>query len=421
MGINIEVAGDENSCRAAAKSLTSISQGIQSGGTSFHTALSESEATWQGTAGDAFRNRLQPIGQSVDNIASHAQTAAQALNNFADDLTTVKSRMNQARSIATSAGLTVNGNTIEQPTAPAPVQGPTASGGSAAMTPQAAQAQRSYQTQQQAYQQVQQTVNEARTIEANAHNTLGQQMSTWHTLAADAAEQSPWILGGLGTGAVGSAIDKADEWAEQAETRSSQAKVWQAVADRFNDPYYASQAARQAGVYETEASSFERMAASASHYTAGLRGTQIGNILKANMNNLAKLDGTLGKIAEKIPIVGAVAALGQTGYDIATDPDKSAGTVIKHVSADMGGFVAGTAATEGMLATAAAIGMAGGPATLIAVGVGVGVAYGVGEVVNHWPEIQHWGENTYNTVSNDVRSGVDNAAHAIGHFFSSVF
>ncbi len=420
MGINIDVAGDENSCRAAAKSLTTLSQGIEAGGTSFHTALSESESDWQGQAGDAFRTRLQPVGQSVDTIASHTQTAAQALNSFADDLTTVKSRMNQARSIASSAGLTVNGTTIEEPTAPGPVQQSTA-GAQPAMTPQAAQAVRNYQTQQQAYQQVQQTVTEARTIETNAHNTLGQQMNAWQTMAKDAWDQKYWLVGGAATGIVGSEIDKADDWAEKAATRTEQAEVWQSVADKFKDPYYASQAARQAGVYEAEASDFDRLATSASHYTAGLQGSTLGNILKANMKTLFKLDGTLGDIAEKIPVIGVGASLFQTGYDIATDKDKSPGEIAKHVGADMGGFVAGTAATEGALALAGTIGLAGGPVTLLAVGVGIGVAYGVGELVNHWPQIQHWGENTYNTVSNDVSTGVSEATHAVGHFFSSIF
>jgi uncharacterized protein YukE len=70
MGINIEVAGDENTCRATATALTTVSQGISNGATAFHTARSESESLWQGQAGDAFRSRLQPIGQSVDNILS---------------------------------------------------------------------------------------------------------------------------------------------------------------------------------------------------------------------------------------------------------------------------------------------------------------------------------------------------------------
>src|SRR5205807_5156078 len=133
------------------------------------------------------------------------------------------------------------------------------------------------------------------------------------------------------------------------------------------------------------------------------------------------LSGKLGQIAEKIPVLGAGFAIAQTGWDIAHNPDKSAGSIGKTVGADMGGFVAGTAATEGLLAGAMAVGLAGGPATLIAVGVGVGVAYGVGEVVNHWPQIQHWGENTYNTVSNDIRTGLGDAAKDVGHFFSSIF
>jgi hypothetical protein len=151
--------------------------------------------------------------------------------------------------------------------------------------------------------------------------------------------------------------------------------------------------------------------------TAGLRGTKIGSLLEANVNTYAEFGGKLGSVAEKIPIVGGVLALGQTGYDVLTDKDKSAGAVAKHVGADMGGFVAGTAATEGALALAGTVGLAGGPVTLAAVGIGVGVAYGVGEVVNHWPEISHWAGDT----AQDIGHGVENAGKAVGHFFSSIF
>ncbi|MEW2501498.1 MULTISPECIES: hypothetical protein [unclassified Amycolatopsis] len=55
--------------------------------------------------------------------------------------------------------------------------------------------------------------------------------------------------------------------------------------------------------------------------------------------------------------------------------------------------------------------------TLAAVGIGVGVAYGVGEVVNHWPEISHGAGDT----AQDIGHGVENAGKAVGHFFSSIF
>ena len=428
MGINIEVAGDENSCRATATALTTVSQGISNGATAFHTARSESESLWQGQAGDAFRSRLQPIGQSVDNISGQTQTAAQALHTFADSLITVKSRMNQARSMASAAGIPVNGNVIETPGAPAPVQGPTASGGPPPMTPQAAQAMQDFQTRQQAYGQIQQTVNEARTIESNAHAALGQQMNAWQTMLKDAESQWVFLAIGTPTSVVGAEVDKADEWGELAETRSNQAKIWQSVADRLKDPYDISRTAAQAGVYEAEASKLDSLSASASRLTFGLRGNMVGNFLKLNMGDITNLSGKLGQIAEKIPVLGAGLAVVQTGWDIGTDPDKSAGSVLKHVGSDMGGFVAGTAATEGTLALAATVGLAGGPVTLAAVGIGIGVAYGVGELVNHWPQVQHWAENTAETVTHDVADGVATAEHAIGNaaqsvgsFFSKVF
>jgi hypothetical protein len=38
MGIGLRVAGDEQSCRAAAQQLTSLAEGIIKGGTAFYTA-----------------------------------------------------------------------------------------------------------------------------------------------------------------------------------------------------------------------------------------------------------------------------------------------------------------------------------------------------------------------------------------------
>ena len=417
MPIDLKVAGDENSCRATAQQLTSLADGIHNGGTAFHTARSESENLWHGSAGDAFRDRMQPIGQHTDDIANQSRTAGQALHEFADDLTTVKARMNQARQIAQSAGLLVNGDSIADAKAPPPVQGPAPSGGQPAMTPEVAQARADSQRQQQAYQQAQQTVSDARKLEQNAHNELERKMTAWQTMLKDASDQKYWLVAGVGTGSVGTAIARANKWAEVAQARGEQAQIWRSVADRLKDPYDISRSAAQAGVYEKDAAKFESLLKSDSTLTAGLRGTKIGDLLKASVDDIPGVTGKLGSVAEKIPVVGGLLALGQTGYDIAADKDKSVGAVAKHVGADMGGFVAGTAATEGALALAGTVGLAGGPVTLAAVGIGIGVAYGVGEVVNHWPEISHWAGDT----ASDIGHGVENAGKAVGHFFSSIF
>ncbi|NKQ59056.1 hypothetical protein HFP15_40060 [Amycolatopsis sp. K13G38] len=233
----------------------------------------------------------------------------------------------------------------------------------------------------------------------------------------DASDQKYWLAAGVTTGVVGAAINKANKWAEIAQTRTEQAQIWRNVADRLKDPYDISRTAAQAGAYEQDAAKFENLLKSDSTLTAGLRGTKIGDLLKASVDDIPGVAGKLGSVAEKIPVVGGLLAIGQTGYDIVDDKDKSAGAIAKHVGADMGGFVAGTAATEGALALAGTVGLAGGPVTLAAVGIGVGVAYGVGEVVNHWPEISHWAGG----VATDVGHGVENAGKAVGHFFSSIF
>jgi ABC-type transporter Mla subunit MlaD len=242
-------------------------------------------------------------------------------------------------------------------------------------------------------------------------------MNAWQTMLKDAGDQKYWLVAGVTTGTVGTAIAKADKWAEVARARTEQAQIWRSVADKLKDPYDISRTAAQAGVYEKDAAKFEQLVKSDRTLTAGLSGTKIGDLLKANLNDVTGVAGKLGSVAEKVPVVGGLLAAGQTVYDVMHDNNKSAGAIAQHVGADMGGFVAGTAATEGAMALAATIGVAGGPVTLAAVGIGVGVAYGVGEVVNHWPEISHWAGDT----AGDIGHGVENATKAVGNFFSSVF
>lgn len=259
MPIDLRVAGDENSCRATAQQLTTLADGIGNGATAFHTARSESENLWHGSAGDAFRDRMQPIGQHTDDVANQSRSAGQALHAFADDLTTVKARMSQARQIAQSAGLPVDGDSINDPKAPPPVQGPGPEGSSPAMSPEAAQAQQSYQRQQKAFQDAQQTVSDARKLEQNAHSALEQKMNAWQTMLKDASDQKYWLAAGVTTGTVGTAIGRANKWAAVAQARNEQAQIWRSVADRLKDPYDISRTAAQAGVYEKDAAKFESL------------------------------------------------------------------------------------------------------------------------------------------------------------------
>ncbi len=417
MPIDLKVVGDENSCRSAADQLMSLADGITQGGTAFHTARSESETLWTGQAGDAFRARMQPAGEKTDDVADSSRTAAQNLHAFADDLTTVKARMTQARNIAASAGLTVNGDTIADPVAPpSPPAQPSAPGGnSSAPNPGAVQAQQDYQRQQAAFQQARETVSDARKLEQSAHNTLEQKMNAWDTMLKDAADQRCWIAAGAVTGMVGTAISQADKWGKIASARNAQVELFKRIAANAEDPFEEAAAARAAGVFEPGATKAQAALDGNLKWTEGLSGTKVGDVLSASLKDIPSIGSKLPEIAEKLPVVGGVIALGQTAWD--SRNAKNPGDVAKAAGADLGGYVAGSLATEGTLAGFAAVGLAGGPVTLAAVGVGVGVAYGVGELVNHWPEVSHWAENT----ASDIGHGVSSAAHSVGHFFSSIF
>ena len=424
--IDLRIAGDEQSCRDTADQLIALADTVNQGGTAFHTARSESETLWTGKAGDVFRDRLQPIGTKVDDVADQSHAAAQALHGFADDLTTAKSRMNQARSIAAAAGLKIDGDTIEQPQAPPPIQGPAPAGTTPPATPEYEAQQQQYQREQTAYQQAAQTAAEARTIEQNAHNTLDQKMNAFQTMLQDANDQKYWLIAGNTTGPLGTAIEQTNKWGEIAETRATQLDMLKKLIGETDDPFREAVAARAAGVFEQTAAQAANAESSNSKLALGLKGTKLGDLLASNANDLLKLDGTLGSVAEKIPVIGAVVAVDQTVFD--SRNAKNVGDVAKAAGADMGGFVAGTAATEGTLAAAAAFGLAGGPVTLAAVGIGAGVAFGVGEVVNHWGAITHGVADAANAVGSGVEHaatavghGVADAAKSVGHFFSSIF
>ncbi|MGH3327465.1 MAG: hypothetical protein ACRDPT_06685 [Streptomycetales bacterium] len=110
----------------------------------------------------------------------------------------------------------------------------------------------------------------------------------------------------------------------------------------------------------------------------------------AKQLRIAKAPAVLGKV----PVVGVFA----TGVQVTTDiinGKPAAQSVTKGVAT----FAAGTLVTEGALAGAMALGLAGGPVTLAAVGLGAVAAWGAGEIVEHWgDDIANFGEDVWDSV-----------------------
>ncbi len=391
MGVDLRVAAEEASCRETAAKLATLDAGVEAVATNFHRARGESEAMWTGTAGEAFRSNMASAGKGSDDIAAGTRDAGRALGDFADDIATVRARLEHARGVATDAGLTVNGDIIEEPhnaVYPADFTGPPAPGMLTADHPDAAAAQADYQRKLAAYREAQTIASEARGIEKAAHDTLGQKMSTWQTVLNDASKQKWWQLAGAATGTIGSAIQQAGKWNLTAQTRYAQAATYAKILSEVDDPWHRAAATRAAGVFENSADDAARMARANANLAIGVKDTKLGDLLARNLvRSVDESSGAFAKLGSKVPVVGVVLAGGQTAIE---SWGKDADEWAKSAGANLGGAVVGSLATDAALATAASLGLAGGPATLVAVGVGTAVAFGVGELVNHWPEINEW-------------------------------
>ena len=396
--IDLRVEADENSCRQAAEQLKEFADGLHQHGTCFHRARTESEQVWRGQAADAFRDGARPAGQRTDEIIDHAHKASRSLHSLADDVGTVKSRMEQARQVAAEAGLTVDGNLIHAPQASATPGGPTPA---PAPPDTLGTATGENSQQQQAFRDAQQTVGDARQLERAVHSRTQDQMKVFQ-LALDAIRNDTvWSIAAKATGAVGTALAEADKWSEVAEDKKAKVTRWQALADKASDPYKEAQFTRRANELGNDANNATRSMNTNERAAAGLRDTKLGRAVAANPGSLAEDGSTLAKIGGKIPYLGA----GITTATYLKDGSKS-GEWGKSAVKDFGGFAAATVTTDGALAGAAALGLAGGPVTLGAVALGFGAAYGVGEVVDHWGDIKH---------------GVSDAGKSVSHLAGKIF
>jgi hypothetical protein len=76
------------------------------------------QAAWTGGAADAAESKLRSAKKNLDDVHDRVVGVGTALSTFADELDVAIARMETARSIATSGGLTVSGDCVEKPAEP---------------------------------------------------------------------------------------------------------------------------------------------------------------------------------------------------------------------------------------------------------------------------------------------------------------
>lgn len=215
--LNTFVAGSPGSVRACADAIRQTGVGVEDTAEGWHRARSCSESVWEGQAADGFRDSASRNGRDADGLADLFIRMARAMSVFADDLDTVRARMEHAKQAAREGKLSVLLNSIQLPdTPPTGLPGTLPGRASAAESAAHSQATADFQAaqalqqqQQAAYAEAEAIVTEARQFERAAHarftdalnatsNALGGvgQAGTWGQAAAAPTSATAAALAG---------------------------------------------------------------------------------------------------------------------------------------------------------------------------------------------------------------------------------
>lgn len=414
MPLNTELKGSSSSIREAADWLDKHAKKVSATGDDVTSARGSSEGAWHGDAGDGFRTVMTKAGGKIDGVAGDMHGGRDSLRTYADDFDTVKSRMDQARSVAHKAGLTVTANTIHEPgSAPAkPISvDDDSSAHQKAIHDRAVTAQHDYARKVKAYNEVSKTVLDARAKHRTAITKLTK-------FGQGQLEKAPFTMADVTTGLAGQVasrtsayrqaakgfqegIDNARRYAEPRAGRSVRA---QGRADALHiERKMAQQAKNDKALATQTAKMVDKLPGRVKKLLqADLSGGKAGEA--AEIGNKFLRGST--KVAGKIPVVGLGITAASTVYD-ATAGDKSVG---KSIASNGSSFVAGSLATAGVAA-------AGGP-------VGWGVAAGALAGAGVGFVVDEWGDDIADGVGNaasTVGHGAKKAAGAVGDFFGSIF
>lgn len=177
MALDTEVKGDPAAITAVCDWAKEQSAGAEQAGSQVLGARGDSESGWRHAAGEGFRSVLTVAGKMIDAEVHALQAMARALQTHADDLTTVKRRMQDARDVALKGGLTIDGFKIQEP-GPAPAE-PAALPTDKPATPEqkdahasGVAAQDAFQQKATAYAQASQIVKDARKHESDSQHIL---------------------------------------------------------------------------------------------------------------------------------------------------------------------------------------------------------------------------------------------------------
>ncbi|RZS41127.1 hypothetical protein EV193_103446 [Herbihabitans rhizosphaerae] len=367
MTLNTEVKGEPEELRKTARWLREAKKSVHATGTQVGKARTESETEWAGKTGEGFRTRMGEARGRIDDLSSNAGKVATALDDHAEALDSVKSKMRKARTIASEGGLTVTATSIEPP-GPAPAA-PTPLPKDKEPTPAqtkahdaATSAQSAHLKQVAAYKNAEKEVKKAESKLDKSVQFFKDESKKW------------WFWSDLFSGGVALGVESASKFNKQTGKFKDRAKIARQhaararaqgksdIAKRYSRLAQQRAAAGRTNINARDSNFFRKYANKMPGWAKGA--------VTADMGKLVRGGGRFARAARpvlsKVPVLG----LGLTAVGVGMDIKEGKG-VAKSVVAGGGSLMAG-----------AAVGTAiGGPVGFVAgaaVGLGVGYAMDMG-------------------------------------------
>ncbi|MEJ2866353.1 hypothetical protein WCD74_01165 [Actinomycetospora sp. OC33-EN08] len=385
MPIDTHVEADEAACSETSRRLDAVATAGEQSATQVAAARNASNDCWTGEAGEAFRDRMTALGQGGDTVAEQARAGSRALADFSAAVSAVRATMTQARADAAAAGLPVTGDVIGDPV-PAPL-GPPVPGREAAQL----QAEAAAADQRAAFERAQVTVRDARTRLEEAEDRLDAALIA--PTAAVRTFKEVVLVASSVTASLGGLHGAALAWREVAERQARVAATWQTLT-LFPDqvPLRTS-----VGGFLDATRAQQRAAGIAGSNDAWLRGLTGG--LSETRPGQAALGGVVRHAADDVgflsraqPVLSRVPYLSGAFVGVGIGADVATGrSVESSVAKNVTSFAAG-AGTTALVGLA----IAGGPATLLAIGAGIAVSYAIGA---NWDWIEDTAEDAADAVT----------------------
>lgn len=386
MSLNVKVDAKPTEIRQAAGWLGDAGRLVHDSAGAVRTASGLSESGWEGQAGPAFRETMGKVGPGVDNVAEQARRLHEALDTHADDIDTVRARMEQARSIARQAGLRVTRLKIFDPGPPPPEPPPfpkdhlpTPPEHNAYVAMQDARYE--YMRKLKAFYECTQIVNEAREIEHESQSRL-------HRIISGIVKGAPFTIASFASGLAGAILAQNSKLSATSNSYKTQAALWAKELGKggidINDPHW-----RTAAIQHTIASVEAREAARKVNATRLQRAVNrlpdpVQRALRSNIGATPRTgSNVLGKalpFLKVTPVVGTVLSAGAVAAQTAQGADPRTATSNTALSGAFGYIASATVA------------ISGGPVTA-SVGLGTLIGAGSGLGMNEWgPELDNMAE-----------------------------